>query len=191
MLGAGHHGSLPGRAVCRQRTTLLASLGAAALLLAMASPAPGQDLDTENKAWREIEATLPPYPKAGNLIAFSAGPASTHQFFVDAASLSVGVDGVVRYTLVIKTSGGATNVTHEGIRCDERQQKTYAVGQPNGSWTPARDPQWRHIEYRTVNNHHRILHNEYLCVGGREPVKTPKEIVRLLRQPPSRPIADD
>lgn len=161
----------------------------AAMLAVLALPAPAQDLDADTKPWREIEAVLPAYPRPENLVPFSGGAASTHQFFVDAPSLSIGADGVVRYTLVIRTSGGSTNVTHEGIRCDERQQKTYAIGQPKGGWTRARDPQWRYIENRTVNNHHRVLHNEYLC-EGKEPVKTPKEIVRLLRQPPPRPIND-
>ena len=161
------------------------------LLAAIVFPVLAQDLDMEKKQWREIEAELPVYPKAENLVPFSGGAATVHQFFVDAQSLSVGADGVVRYTLVIKTSGGATNVTHEGIRCDARQQKTYAIGQPKGGWTRARDPQWRYIEYRTFNNHHRILHNEYLCVAGREPAETPKDILRLLRQPPSRPDNDD
>jgi hypothetical protein len=166
-------------------------LVAAALLAATALRAPAQDLDTEKKQWREIEAELPAYPKGENLVPFSGGPASTHQFFIDAPSLSVGADGVVRYTLVIKTSGGAMNVTHEGIRCDERQQKTYAIGQPKGGWTRPRDPQWRYIEYRALNNHHRLLHNEYLCMNGREPVQTPKEIVARLRQPLTGPRTDD
>jgi hypothetical protein len=163
---------------------------AAFVLTTLAAPAPAQDLGTETPQWREIEAALPAYPRAENLVPFSGGPASTHQFFVDAPSLSVGADGVVRYTLVIKTSGGATNVTHEGIRCDERRHKTYAIGQASGSWARARDPQWRYIEYRTVNNHQRVLHNEYLC-AGRDPVKTPKEIVQLLRRPPERSITGD
>ena len=162
----------------------------AVVLAALAPAAQAQDLDTEAKPWREIEAALPAYPKTENLVPFSGGPASTHRFFVDAPSLSIGADGVVRYTLVIRTSGGATNVTHEGIRCDERQQKTYAIGAPSGDWTRARDPQWRYIEYRDVNNHHRVLHNEYLC-AGKDPVKTPKEIVRLLRRPPERPVSGD
>jgi hypothetical protein len=170
-----------------QPTGALAFLLSVAVLAAFGTPAPAQDLDTEAKQWREIEAVLPAYPKAENLVPFSGGPASTHQFFVDAPSLSVGADGVVRYTLVVKTAGGATNVTHEGIRCDERQQKTYAIGQAKGAWTQARDPQWRYIEYRTLNNHYRVLHNEYLCAGT-DPVKTPKEIVQLLRRPPVRPV---
>ena len=162
----------------------------ALMLAAFSTSVPAQDLGTETPQWQEIEAVLPAYPRAENLVPFSGGPASTHQFFVDAPSLSVGADGVVRYTLVIKTSGGATNVTHEGIRCDERRHKTYAIGQASGSWTRARDPQWRYIEYRTVNNHQRVLHNEYLC-AGRDPVKTPKEIVQLLRRPPERSITGD
>ena len=165
-------------------------LVAAVVLAVLVAPARAQDLDVDKKQWREIEAALPAYPKAENLVPFSGGPASTHQFLVDAPSLSVGADGVVRYTLVIKTGGGAMNVTHEGIRCDERQQKTYAIGQPGGSWTRARDPQWRYIEYRTFNNHYRVLHNEYLCAGS-DPVKTPKEIVQLLRRPPERHINDN
>ena len=160
------------------------------LLVAIVFPVLAQDLDTEKKQWREIEAELPAYPKAENLVPFGGGPASTHRFFVDAPSLSIGADGVVRYTLVIKSSGGAMNVTHEGIRCDERQQKTYAIGQPQGAWTRARDPQWRYIEYRAFNNHHRLLHNEYLCLD-RQPVKTPQEIVKRLREPFSRPLTDD
>ncbi len=162
----------------------------AAVLAVVAFPSPAQDLDTETKQWREIEAALPAYPRPENLVSFSGGAASGHQFLVDALSLSVGADGVVRYTLVIKTSGGATNETHEGIRCDERQQKTYAIGQANGAWTRARDPKWRYIEARTVNNYHRVLHHEYLC-EGKYPVKTPKEIVQLLRRgPPPIQVGD-
>ena len=165
--------------------------GLLALLVTVVFPALAQDLDMEKKEWREIEAELPAYPRTKSLVRFDGGAASTHQFLVDAESLSVGADGVVRYTLVIKTSGGAMNVTHEGIRCDERQQKTYAVGQAGGGWARARDPQWRYIEYLTFNNHHRVLHNEYLCENGRYPVETPREIVKRLRQPRSRPLTDD
>ena len=154
----------------------------AVVLAVLAAAAPAQDLDMETKQWREIEAALPAYPRTENLLPLIAGQASAHRFFVDASSLSIGSDGVVRYTLVIRTSGGATNVTHEGVRCSERQLKIYAVGQKGGAWQPARDPQWRRLEYQTVNNHHGILHSDYLC-AGREPVKSTQEMVRRLRQP--------
>jgi hypothetical protein len=155
---------------------------AAFMLAALAPPAPAQDLDTETRPWKEIEAALPVYPRQENLVPLVAGQASGHQFFVDAPSLSIGSDGVVRYTLVIRASGGATNVTHEGIRCDQGQLKTYAVGQTSGAWRQARDPQWRRIEYRTINNHHAILYSDYFCERG-QPLKSTKEMVQRLRRP--------
>ena len=148
------------------------------------------EFDEGKKPWKEIEATLPAYPKPETMVPFQAGPTGGHRYFVDAPSLSIGADGVVRYTLVIRTTGGATNVSYEGVRCDERHQKTYAIGQPNGSWTRARDPQWRRIEYRAVNNYHGVLYGEYLC-RGKDPVSSVKEVLQLMRQPPSRPVVSD
>jgi hypothetical protein len=163
------------------------------LLAGCSSPAPAQreaESDAGKKEWMESEVALPPYPKPEGLLPFSGGSPSGHQFFVDAPSLSIGADGVVRYTLVVKTQGGATNVSYEGVRCEERHQKTYATGLPSGSWARARDPQWRRIEYRTVNNHHGVLYSEFLC-EGKYTAPSVKEIVQLFRQPRPRPRADE
>ncbi|HTE13838.1 MAG TPA: CNP1-like family protein, partial [Burkholderiales bacterium] len=73
------------------------------------------ELDQEKKPWEELQAKLPSYPKPENLLKFDIGSNTANSYFVDAASVSVGEDGVVRYTLVIKTGGGATNVSFEGI----------------------------------------------------------------------------
>ncbi|MCW5605336.1 MAG: hypothetical protein KIT18_12415, partial [Burkholderiales bacterium] len=93
------------------------------LLAALVSvPAAGQwagwdyDFDQEKKPWAEIVTQIPAYPKSENLLPFDAGSATSHRFFIDAASISVGEDGVIRYTLMIRTAGGATNVSFEGIR---------------------------------------------------------------------------
>lgn len=124
------------------------------------------DFDENRKDWKEIEAKIPAYPKDESLLAFDAGPATPHRFFIDGKSLSIGSDGVVRYTLVVKTAGGATNVTYEGIRCETHEQKYYAVGQRDGSWVRARNPGWRLIRNQEVNRQHNALYNDYLCNGG-------------------------
>jgi len=139
------------------------------------------EFDQEKKPWTEIQAKIPPYPKTENLIPFEAGTASSHRFYVDSKSISVGEDGVVRYTLVIRTSGGATNVTYEGIRCDMRQQKTYAIGHANGTWVRPRNPEWRRIEYREINRHHGVLYADFFC-SGKIPVKSAKQALDLLKQ---------
>jgi hypothetical protein len=92
----------------------------------------------------------------------------------------VGEDGVVRYSLVIKTGGGATNVSFEGIRCETRQQKYYAIGHPNGTWSRARNPAWKRIEYREVNPHHGVLYQDILC-RNKLPVKSAQEAVNAIK----------
>jgi hypothetical protein len=141
------------------------------------------DFDADRKPWKELEARIPSYPKAEDLVAFDAGGASPHRFYVDARSLSVGEDGVVRYTLVIKAAGGATNVTFEGIRCELRQQKYYAVGRADGSWVRARNPQWRRIESQDINRQHSVLYADAFC-SGKQPHKSVREVLQLLRNSP-------
>jgi len=174
------------------RSRLLRTLLAAALLLAgIAAPAAAQwgvfesEFDEQKKSWSEIEARLPGYPRAENLIPFEAGGATPHRFYIDAPSLSVGEDGVVRYAMVVKAAGGATNVSFEGIRCETRQQKLYAVGRGDGRWVRARDPAWRAIEYKELNRHHGVLYADFLCPERRR-MTTVKQIVEALTRESGR-----
>jgi len=120
------------------------------------------------------------------MIPLDVGSATTHRYFVDTRSVSLGNDGIVRYTMIIKTSGGATNVSFEGIRCEVREQKYYAIGRGDKTWARARNPQWRHIEPREYTAHHMTLYLEYLC-RGRFMYDSAEQIVRLLRAGPKRP----
>jgi hypothetical protein len=139
-----------------------------------------QDFDQEQKPWVELQAQIPPYPKPQNLIKFEAGAASPHRFYIDSNSISMAGDGTVRYTLVIRTAGGATNVSFEGMRCETREQKYYATGRSDGAWTRARKPQWRHIEYQEVNQYHWVLYKDFFC-NGKAPLKSPKEALDRLK----------
>jgi hypothetical protein len=57
------------------------------------------------KPWEGQKAALPPYPRGGNLAPFYVGP-SAFSFFVDPASVTVGQDGAVRYTLIARRLPG-------------------------------------------------------------------------------------
>lgn len=180
------------RLECRVRRAGRALIVAAALA-ASVCPALAQwrewdaDFDEDRKPWKEIEARIPSSPRTGDLVPFEAGAASPHRFYVDARSLSVGDDGVVRYTLVIKAAGGATNVTYEGIRCELRQQKYYALGRADGNWVRARNPQWRRIEHQDVNRHHSVLYADFLC-PGKQPVKSVRDVLQMLSYSPPPPF---
>ena len=158
--------------------------GLLACVLAQEAGAQGglfeSDFDEERKPWKEIEAQLPGYPKTEHLVAIDAGGATPHKFFIDGNSIAAGEDGVVRYSLVVRTAGGATNVTFEGMRCDMRHLKVYAIGHANGSWVRARNPAWRRIEAQEVNRHHNLLYAEVLC-PRRQPVKSAREAIEAIR----------
>ncbi|MBM3341552.1 MAG: hypothetical protein FJY56_05505 [Betaproteobacteria bacterium] len=145
-------------------------------------------LDREIKPWAELQTQLPAYPKDENLLRFDMGSATANRFFIDARSLSVGEDGVVRYALVIKAAGGATNVTFEGIRCNGRQVRIYASGHANGQWSRARNTDWRDIQLREINGYHHTLHRDYFCwTSNRTETFTLKEIMVNLKRGPQHP----
>lgn len=163
---------------------VLGFAGVLALFAALDAPAQdawslwGADFDEDRKPWKEIEAKIPAYPKPENLLPFEADKARGHRFYVDAQSLSLGDDGVIRYILVVRTAGGATNVTFEGMRCETRQQKYYAIGQPGGGWTRARNPQWRQIGAQGASQYG-ALFDEYFCADRFRPATPGQAIERL------------
>jgi hypothetical protein len=143
--------------------------------------------DREIAPWAEMQTQLPPYPVDEQLIPLNVGAATPHRFFVDARSVSMGSDGVVRYTLVIKAQGGAVNVSFEGIRCESREQKYYAIGRNDKTWARARNPQWRYIEFKEFSAHHATLYQEYVC-RGKFMRESTEQIVNALRAGPQRPV---
>lgn len=120
----------------------------------------------EEKPWVEIEAQLPAYPKDENLLPFYVSAATDNQFFIDAASIRIGEDGVVRYTQIVKSSEGAVNVSFEGIRCASRERKLYAFGHKAGTWSRARSARWEPIRYQERNRQHHMLYDDFFCPDG-------------------------
>ena len=121
------------------------------------------DFENDSKAWREIVAQIPAYPKPEDLVRVPTGTATSHQFFVDARSLALGEDGVMRYTVVTKAAGGATNVTFEGIRCETRERKVYALGRSDGSWVRSRSSEWQRVVLRDLAPYTHTLYHQFFC----------------------------
>jgi CNP1-like family len=125
---------------------------------------------------REV-APAPP-AKRGELLEFSVAPTSEFRFFVDAASLSVGSDGIVRYVLVARSPEGTENVSFEGMRCATREVRIYALGR-DGAWV-GRETDWRPIQPRGAYAWHEELYREYFC-PYREPIGSAAKAVQALR----------
>ena len=146
-----------------------------------AQPRPDLEEEAGTKTWVEFEVKLPQFPKSENLIPFDVSAASSSRFYIDTQSIAIGSDGVVRYTLVIKGSGGGENISYEGIRCETREQKYYAFGRRDGTWSNARSNEWRYIEYKEANRQHGVLYADYLCLDRKRPVKSSAEAIQRFK----------
>ncbi|HEV3104287.1 MAG TPA: CNP1-like family protein [Trinickia sp.] len=138
---------------------------------------------TENKV-----DTLPPLPQASNLIAFDVSLNTPLKFFVDAKSLTVDTDGIVRYSVVVTSPSGARNVNYEGIRCDTYEWRLYAgLNASHDGWDRTVENDWQRIENGDLNAYHASLYQDYFC-ENKMPTGSTKSIVdnmRLHRTPTS------
>lgn len=123
----------------------------------------------DEKIWQESEVPPPAFPVNADLLPVYVSAVATNEYLIDAKSVSVGPDGVVRYSLVVRTPGGAQNISFEGMRCDTREWKMLATGRitpEGGVWAKARISEWRPIENKPVNRHHAAIWKDYFCPNG-------------------------
>ncbi|MGE5386458.1 MAG: CNP1-like family protein [Betaproteobacteria bacterium] len=122
--------------------------------------------DFETKPWEEVATQLPPLPLKKDLSPFYVSAATEHRFFIDPEAVSVGQDGVVRYTVVIETSGGANNTSYEGMRCQTREWRHYASGHPGIGWSKTRNAPWHKIREEPSNRFRAALFSDFFCPEG-------------------------
>jgi len=127
---------------------------------------------TENKV-----ETIPPLPQQANLIPFTVSQNTPLSFFIDKNSLSVGDDGVIRYTVVVQSPAGARNVNYEGIRCDNYNWRLYAsINEDQNGWDRAVERDFARIENGELNAYHAALYQDYFC-ANKLPTGSAKQIL--------------
>lgn len=139
-------------------------------------------LDRQGK-WTEDKLTsLPPLPQSNaKLLPFEVSNNTRLTFGIDPASVSVGHDGVVRYTVVITTPTGGRNVNYEGIRCDTYQWRLYAsLNADHDGWDETVANDWERIQKGTLNAYHSALFTDYFC-ANKMPAGSARVIVQNLR----------
>jgi hypothetical protein len=135
----------------------------------------------EREPWREGSVTLPPWPRDADLIEFELDAASPFRYYIDARSLTIGGDGVVRYTLVAESAGGARNVSFEGLRCTPGGElQIYAYGS-GGELRPLPEADWAPIRDRAGDRLHEELHGHFLCGPLTFQPRPKKDILRALK----------
>lgn len=139
------------------------------------------DFVEDDKPWEELAAQLPAAPKKENLVPLVVSSATSNRFMIDAASISVGKDGVVRYIVVIESPRGARTVNFEGLRCATAERKIYAFGQTDGRWTENKRAAWEGIKQRSLLSYHKALFEDVFCDLGIA-VGSAEEAVRRLKR---------
>jgi hypothetical protein len=156
----------------------------AVILLLVAAAAQSQsrfeeDFDDKDKPWQEVAIQLPPAPQAENLLPFYVSATTSYSFAIDSNSLTIGPDGVIRYTLLAISDAGVKNVSYEGIRCESYERKLYAFGQPDGTWSRSRRDQWERISTYATNRQQAALAKDYFCLEKTVAGKVDEMIERI------------
>ena len=146
------------------------ALGAAMLLLwqtAVFAEEAGSDATSGFIApppWHEQATVIPAYPVDADLLPFPVDqPALSQTFNIDSKSLSVGADGVVRYSVVIVSNSGARNVLFEGLRCTTREYRIYAYGEASHKFLPAQSDKWQPVSQYGWGGFRDVLLRDYMC----------------------------
>lgn len=150
------------------------------LFLAACAKQPFKDEFESDKPWVEQLTQLPTYPDTRNLLAFDAGSATSNQYLVDTTSIKIGEDGVIRFTLVIKSSAGAMNVSYEGLRCATSERKLYALGRDDKTWAQPRISEWQELDFVRQFYAQRELAKNIFC-PHQQIVSNTEEAVQALK----------
>ncbi len=121
--------------------------------------------NVEEYVWEEQNTEIPSFPEDENLVEFQVTrPNAAFSYFIDANSLSyTKEDGIVRYTVVIKSKTGAKNVAFEGMRCSTKEYKTYAFGNGKGTFVKPRKFEWKPLNNNGYTRYRKDLSDFYFC----------------------------
>lgn len=141
--------------------------------------------DVEEYVWKEGKTNLPDYPRDQDLLEIDGPPAyQNYQYLLDGKSLQVGKDGIVRYSIVIRSPSGADNVMFEGLRCDSAEIKKYAYGSTDMAgkkiFYPRQNAKWQSVSSSGVTGYSESLRVNYFC-NMQGAILTRQEIIQNIK----------
>lgn len=123
--------------------------------------------DSQDIPWIENETEVLGLPDSDDLMVVDIDQLpSGMTLMLDKSRISVNKDDqVVRVWLWVRSSSGADNASFEGFRCDTREYKVYAYGNPRRTppVTKAKKPRWRKAKKVVSGNYRRELMDDYFC----------------------------
>jgi hypothetical protein len=130
----------------------------------------------------ERDVPPPPAPRPENLMRLDVPHFPGKEVQVDRAAFSVGVDEIVRYTVIATSANGLTQVSYEGIRCGPDEWRSYFVGRPDGTWTKDFTSRWQRVSDAGPGAIRFLLAKAYFCTPQGKPVATLEEVFDRLTE---------
>jgi hypothetical protein len=101
-------------------------------------------------------------PNTATIQPFYVSQQTIFKFAVDTDSILIGNDGVTRYTVILTSPNGNSQVQYEGIRCDSFQWRLYGTFE-GGTWKENPLSSWRAIQDNVPNRYQAALAQGALC----------------------------
>ena len=142
----------------------------------------------DSKKWSESDQiALPEAPQKGDLVRLDSELTDgRYEYFIDRASVSMGSDQVLRYTVVLQSDTGARNVFYEGIRCATSEFKTYAYATQSGEFKLMTSASWRKLSTTNPYDYRRLLAQRYICDRDGWPLDEKQVQKRIAQIDPDR-----
>ncbi len=134
----------------------------------------------DNPDWVEEKAPPPPAYSQEHLIAIDMPRYVSIRVGVDPATITVGMDGIVRYVVVMTNSTGSTNAAYEGIRCLTDEVKTYARMTSGNTWSMVAEPQWKAVNDNMPSRHAQAIARQGVC--NARLATNPADIISTLKK---------
>lgn len=164
-----------------------AALGAPASEYMDSKPRPPAEGEFE-EPWREDDIRFPAFPRAENVVPLDAQRVgSGYSYFLDAASLSLGDDDVMRFTVILQSPEGASSIFYEGIRCATDEIKSYGYATRDRMFRAVADTRWVGVYAEGPLGYRTLLADHYVCDEHGWSDSVDHVLERLTRLDPRRP----
>lgn len=101
-------------------------------------------------------------PNKSTIQPFYVSQQTIFKFAVDTDSILIGNDGITRYTVILTSPNGNSQIQYEGIRCDSYQWRLYGTFE-NGAWKENPLSSWRAIQTHVPNRYQAALAQGAFC----------------------------
>ena len=151
------------------------------------TPAEIAEPEAPGAGWQETLIDLPPFPRAQDLIPVRADTGDAdYTYYIDVNSVSLTADRVLRYTIILQSAAGASNIIYEGIRCATDEVKIFAYGTKDGRFERMAQPKWIYVHTKGVLGYRTSLVETYVCDDTGWAMDSDAVLERLVLHDPRR-----